>query len=329
MAANPATSLSDPAQEQAYPPRLLAPGISYWLDEGAHITLVPDQLTAWCKDGVCYISCSEEAPVLVNGQPFLSKWVLRDGDFIHCGKYRFIFQADPEAAKRARLAESAHRPPKLSRHLMKRVLLNSRALSIDGGKTFIRWSDLFSLDVIVPISRMSQYARGIRVRALMREGRSAELDHISGFDLRRLFGWLSAAAPIDVSIRNPLNAPLPITDAYVLAAQSLMKRIESGQTDVGEVKRRFVLGEPVRFQRLGWAVFMLLVGGSWLGLTCVMLPSIIANMGHSGLVDATGTLTADGMIVLGCLGGITLIPVVMIVYGLIELFRTLTAPSGH
>jgi len=334
MKMNPATPHhphSESPLGAAYPPRILAPGLSYWLDEGTRLELIPGALVTWRAEGVCYLRQLQEAKqVLVNGLPFLGERVLQDGDFIKSGQERFIFQADPVADRRTRLAHtSMPKPPKLSKGLGERVRIDTGGLSLDGGMTVTRWHDILSLVVTVPLTRSSQYAGGIRVGALTWGGKLAgELVRINAFDLRRFFEWAGAVVPFDPSIENPANWQLPLADAYMLAAKKLMGRVEAGQVDL-PADRRFVLGEPVRFQRLGWGVLSLLAGSVWLFLLYVLLPTIMENARRSELIDQTGALTIGGILGAICGGAMVLTALVLIVYGLVELFRMLMAPSGR
>lgn len=307
-----------------YPPRVLAPGYSFWLAQGAYVELIRHNLVA-CRTGkTCYLAQPPEATadVLVNGQPLIGKRVLRDGDFMHSGKHRFIFQADPVADRRSRM-EGTSWQPKLNNYLSQRVRGNSRGLSLDGGKTSARWEDIIALFVSPPYGK-----GGISVGALTWGGqRLGQVDRLSVFSVRQLFQWLGTLAPFDLSVQHPYRwGRLVPPDAYTLAATKLLYRVEAGQI-ILPVKRRFVLGEPLRFQRLRQSLVTLLGSIAFCLITMMLLGKTLENQRVSQLIDEAGALTVGGIIAALMLGSFLFASVVGMLYGLTELIRTLTAPS--
>jgi hypothetical protein len=252
---------------------------------------------------------------------------LKDGDFVHSGKHRYIFQADPVADWRNRLTSS--QPPRRlrdSRYLRDRVRVYPDGLSLDGGKTKTNWYDILCLTLVVHLQ--GYYSR---LEVIMRTWRGAcpysELDRISGLNLRRLYEWLRRVVPFDLSIENPSEWDLsPAADAYGLAAQKLLSRIEANQVDLS-FDRRIVMGEPFRFEQLGKSLILLLASLLF-GLAVIWLTlKGIENASSSQLIDATGTLTIGGILAVVIDGLFVVLSAMAIFYSLRKLIRTLTAPS--
>jgi hypothetical protein len=334
VASRPASSLSYPdvgrLQLMSYAPRLLTPGCSLWLPRGRQVSLISGHVIVNNREGTCYLARlpASTLSVKINGQPFTDMRVLRDGDFIHSGKHRYLFQADPSADWRNRLDSS--RPPRQmrdSRYLRDRVRVYPDGLSLDGGKTKTNWYDILCLILDI---HMKRYDSRLEVTLLTWRGERpySELDRISGLNLRRLYEWLSRVVPFDLSIANPSEWDLsPTVDAYMLAVQKLLSRVDAGQIEL-PVDRRIVLGQPFRFEQLGKSLILLLgsllfsVATTWLVLKSVQ------NASSSQLVDVAGTLTILGIIAAVIDGLFAVLSAMAIFYSFRKLVLTLTAPSS-
>jgi hypothetical protein len=312
------------------PPRILMPGFSLWLPEDTRIELIHRSLTVYHIKGECRLRQPQEpmVEVTVGGQPPVRDQVLRDGDFIYSRKERFIFQADPVAARRDRLVEvSRSEGSGAGRRLKGKLRVDATGFSLDRGETWVAWGEVDSLIIVM---RTSKYSGGLWLEALVRGRQRLKSDRISAFELRRFLKRAGEIAPIDLSIVYPPGWwRLPLTDAYVLAARRLLKRAESGYSVLPIPHRRFVLGESFHFRDVARSLTTLL--GS-IGL-CVALAVVtltgIQNARSSELVDATGALTAGGVILIVFDGFLALLGITGVLYGLQELLRTLTIPWGE
>ncbi|MBN1976256.1 MAG: hypothetical protein JW918_02545 [Anaerolineae bacterium] len=311
------------------PPRILAPGFSLWLPEGARVELIHQSLAVYNAGGECRLRQPQEpmVEVIVGGQPPIRDQVLRDGDFIYGKKERFIFQADPIADRRGRLTEvSQPQALRAAKPLRGKLRADATGFSLDKGRTWTRWEEVDSLVVVM---RTGKYSGGLWLEMLI-GGQRLRSDRVNAFELRRFLKRASEMAPIDLSIVYPPGWwRLPLTDAYVLASRRLLQRAESGYSVLPSLHRRFVLGESFQFRDVIRSLVTLL--GS-IGL-CVALAIVtlagIQNARSSELVDATGALTAGGAILIVFDGFFVLLGIAGVLYGLKELFRTLTVPLGE
>jgi hypothetical protein len=246
---------------QSYPPRLLAPGLSRWFEEGRSIAVTDSAKVQ--KEGDVYIIAPDrlmrgnESQTLVNGEPLTGKRDLTDGDFIHGGKDRWIFQKDAVADWRA--LGPRPEPGKLSDRLLKHLIIRDDGFSLDGGKTFAAWDKIACLSIefrdnaytITPILSAGKTA-GSEFKGLLRPNIEKTLQH------------LSYAAPFALSIaEEPFRKLFP--DPYIAASDMVVQRIDAG--DFPKMDKRFVKGAALRedlikqgLQQLGIGAAMALFG---------------------------------------------------------------------
>jgi hypothetical protein len=131
-----------------YPSRILAPSASIWLKDGETLDVSGKSIIFRRAGKDFYVAPHPKAKhePMLNGTPMIVERLLKDGDFVHCGKERYIFQADPVADWRKSLQEE---PELLESYeptewLQKWVIFRKDGVSIDGGETFIKWEEIVS-----------------------------------------------------------------------------------------------------------------------------------------------------------------------------------------
>ncbi len=304
-------------------PRILAPERSYWLHEDQEVTLVRGKLRARRVGVSCRLMCAPEAvdAVRVNGVPVrVDERALSDGDFIQLGGARFIFQADPVAAKRAR-GGTAQPPAYLGEKTRAKATLSAEGIGMGEGHPayslwtqssspvlrvrasgMIRWDEIACLNIstyrhttsvnIRPIDALAGEVRP-RLPAWL-YGVFPLLSFMFGSgEAHGFLDWVRAVAPVDPSVHGAYHYRRLLPDAYLAAAEALIAARGPGALPAPE---GFIRGRPTRTQRTPGVLMVL--AAVLLGAVCCGLASVLPQ-GVLGFFVVMGILAS---IMLGIFG---------------------------
>jgi hypothetical protein len=247
----------NPPPDGAYPPRLLALQSSIWLPEAETITLIADRATIRREGSSCVLSptSNRAVEILVNGQPLFLARPLKDGDFIQWRKERFIFQADPVADRKKRIASWGDElpTPQPSKWLHERVVINQSGLSLNSGKDFARWDEVSMLDLSYYGGRQCT----AKIRS-MKEGQTIELKtslkRANIEEIHQLMLWLYRVTPFDLSMFESFSEYSDwFPNAYFAAASEKLYVPSQNNQLVLPADVNFIFDIPTRRERIiGW-----------------------------------------------------------------------------
>ena len=229
-----------------YPPRIVAPGRSYWLRDGGEVSLGKDVRVV--QRNQRWVLLPGRTPVWVNGQQFDIEQPLKDGDYIRFGRlfgrFRAIYEADPVSDYRQMAAELFDHPTQInpSRSLRKWVQISGTGLSFDGGKTVVSWDQIVRIDFALAILDLRSATIRVNERGKARKV-STKLSRIRHRDLSVLFQWLMYSAPYALSLHFA-GSPDSM-DGYIFVAQmKLILPAEANQKLLPEAPEK-ILGSPL------------------------------------------------------------------------------------
>lgn len=229
----------------SFPPRIVMPQRTFWLHPHQQaIALLPFLFAEHSEHGCEIYQTDDRKEVKVNGLKLMARSTLRDGDFIHVGQFRAIFQQDPVADFRNewQLEGTTSRQTVLaiSKQLEKHVRIGSDGISFDSGRSNAHWNELSAIDF-----SWEHTSNLWRVRALVQttDGGQAPLPSkfraatLGGKEANAVLMWLLNTAPFHPSFQQFSREPLP--DAYWAVAEQKIV------TPANEKKR--VLPMPIAY----------------------------------------------------------------------------------
>jgi hypothetical protein len=250
-----------------YPPRILAPSASIWLKDGETLDVSGKSVIFRRVGKDFYVAPHPTAKheAMLNGIPMIVERLLKDGDFIHCGKERYIFQADPVADWRKFLSEDdsvieTYQPTKA---MQKWIIIDSDGVSLDGGKTRARWDEIKSIfasgGVDSPIIKISLYSDGRKKRKL-----ASKLPQFMKYLSKNKVSIRQFAYKVFLTMPFQLNWEFPedlATDVYLYAVYIKLLRPAEEQGKLLPADFDFITGDDerkraLRFDLLGMAIFL-------------------------------------------------------------------------
>jgi hypothetical protein len=187
---------------------------------------------------------------MVNGQHLVGRRVLKDGDFIHGGDLRGIFQQDPVADYRHHWENQVKLPRHLrlpnTKRLEKHVRIDTSGVSLDGGKTTTPWTHLAGIVVQILDSNSWKVAVYEKHEGKAAEEMRTKCMGIVGGEVDALLKWLDHTAPYEISVLSASN--VQFSDAYVSLAYIKIINPARENKRLLPMPIAFILGFPTRKQ---------------------------------------------------------------------------------
>ncbi|MEQ8677015.1 MAG: FHA domain-containing protein [Aggregatilineales bacterium] len=225
----------NPPPDGTYPPRILSPGWTTWLNEDEvslqHGALIRRRNTTFT---LYQHKCKKD--ILVNGHAMVELHILKDGDHIRIGNWVAIYQHDPVADyKKAIPPDEQTIKTELSSVLKKWVIADSLGLSFDGGKNMAKWGDIVSIEVTIEWRWRVNYNFTVIIGNLKRTKLPTRLKDVRPKNFGLLLEILIYNAPFALSIDLGKVAPhaREVFDAFTLVAvQKIFQPISNNQKEL-------------------------------------------------------------------------------------------------
>ncbi len=203
-----------------YPPRIFTLEKSIWLKGEAPIRLTPNVAIRREHNDWLFYSQSKSVKLLLNKHEVFQEHILHDGDFIHSGKFKGFFQADPVANFRKYVERNIEELPQSvsiipTERMKKWIVMDGQGISLDGGQHTAKWDEVIYVEFGYDPHRLSK--RRIKLFVFDQRGKPkklpAKLDRINQEESTAISSWITYSTPFKLSVNNTnlrKNEPMQI-----------------------------------------------------------------------------------------------------------------------
>lgn len=256
----------DPPPDGTYPPRILSPGWTTWLNKdeiplqhGAVIRRRESTFTLYQHE------CKRD--ILVNGQAIEDAHVLADADYIHIDDFMGVYQQDPVADYRQFMAEVDSQvtitvPP----HITDTVIVDREGISLNGGKDTIAWLNvarIYTSDEMIQIELIDSTENvNLEVR---------QLTDLNQMQFDQIMAFLMYNVPCVISRKDKSRSYFVIYDAF---CEICLSKVFDNLSDEisSEIKEELFESLPKArswyetVKSLAFTFFLMWIGFSFVGL---------------------------------------------------------------